>query len=74
MGLVSAIYIGDRRWTPDKEEYWWSILEPAFYPRVKPALIELANMERYVNDTEFIPTQDGAASSKWYQPLPPRPR
>lgn len=74
IGLVSAIYIGDRRWTPDKEEYWWSILEPAFYPRVKPALIELANMERYINDTEFIPTQDGAASSKWYQPLPPRPK
>lgn len=71
MGLMSAIYIGDRRWTPDREEYWWAIIEPHFYPRIKQAFVDLANMERYIDD-QFIPTQDGAASSKWYTPMPPR--
>jgi hypothetical protein len=70
VGLIVTIYIGDRSWTADKEEYWWSIIEPNYYPRVKPALLELANMERYINDTEYLPPQDPAAL--WYSPLPPR--
>ncbi|MBX3061467.1 MAG: hypothetical protein KF726_00730 [Anaerolineae bacterium] len=70
VGLIITIYIGDRSWTPDKEEYWWSIIEPNYYPRVKQALIDLANMARYINDTEYEPPQDPAA--QWYQPLPPR--
>jgi len=47
IGLMSLIYMPDPGWTPDKEEYWWAIIEPA-YPdlRLRPAYVALKNMAK----------------------------
>jgi len=47
VGLMSAIYIGKSTWTPDDEEYWWSITTPLGN---RPAFIALANMAKYCGD------------------------
>ena len=43
IGLMSAIYMPDLDWTPEDEQYWWSIIDPSpidqFHPRA--AFIEL---------------------------------
>lgn len=48
VGLMSAIYIASPDWTPDDEEWWWSITTPQGYTR--PAYIDLANMAKYCGD------------------------
>jgi len=35
IGLMSLIYISDPDWTPDHEQYWWSITDPG-WPKIKP--------------------------------------
>ncbi len=47
IGVMSLIYMPDPDWTPDKEEYWWAIIEPA-YPELKlrPAYVALKNMPK----------------------------
>ncbi len=47
IGLMSLIYMPDPGWTPDKEEYWWAIIEPA-YPdlRLRPAYVAVKNMPK----------------------------
>src|SRR6266496_2467954 len=42
MGLMSAIYLPDPAWTPDREEYWWSITLGS--GQIGKAFMALANM------------------------------
>ena len=49
IGLMVLIYLPDRSWQPDDEEYWWSILEPdGSGPR--QAYITVANMRKVCGD------------------------
>jgi hypothetical protein len=45
IGLMSLIFMPNTDWTADREEYWWSVIEPA-YPELKlrRAYVELKNM------------------------------
>lgn len=45
MGLMTTIYFADPSWTPEREEYWWSITTPEGYTR--QAFLDLANMAKY---------------------------
>ncbi|MEO8610740.1 MAG: hypothetical protein ABI690_22775 [Chloroflexota bacterium] len=55
VGLMSAIYIGKPTWTPDDEEYWWSITTEKGN---RPAFAALANMAKYCGD-RYIPERAG---------------
>ncbi|CUS04510.2 conserved exported protein of unknown function [Candidatus Promineifilum breve] len=44
MGLMVTIYIADWEWTPDDEQWWWSIVLPDGTPR--PAYDALKDMEK----------------------------
>lgn len=44
MGLMVTIYIADWEWTPDNEQWWWSIVLPDGTPR--PAYEALKEMEK----------------------------
>ncbi|MBP6016030.1 MAG: hypothetical protein KA586_04860 [Candidatus Promineofilum sp.] len=44
MGLMVTIYIADWEWTPDDEQWWWSIVLPDGTPR--PAYEALKEMEK----------------------------
>lgn len=55
VGLMSAIYIGSSTWTPEDEEYWWSITTPQGN---RPAFIALSNMAKYCGE-RVIPARAG---------------
>ena len=55
MGLMSAIYLPDPAWTPDREEYWWSVTIGS--EQVGRAFMALANMAKYCG-TRTIPARD----------------
>ncbi len=55
MGLMSAIYIPDPSWTPDREEYWWSVTIGKGW--MGQAFLSLANMAKYCG-TRTIPARD----------------
>ena len=44
MGLMTTIYIADRLWTPENEQWWWAIVLPDGTPR--PAYFALKDMEK----------------------------
>jgi hypothetical protein len=44
IGLITTIYIADRYWTADNEQYWWSITLPDGTPR--PAYYALRDMPK----------------------------
>jgi hypothetical protein len=47
IGLMSVLSIADPQWTPEDEQYWWAITEPAWpHARVRPAYERLRNMEK----------------------------
>ena len=66
-----TIYLPDPSWTPDNEEYWWSIMTPGYTLNLKEAFIALANMDRHTDGVD-IPDQPPGAPH--YTPLPPRPK
>jgi hypothetical protein len=47
IGLMSLVYMPKSDWTKNDEQYWWSIIEPA-YPELHllPAYIHLKNMPK----------------------------
>jgi|GEM_PF-367852 len=47
IGLMSLIYMPNPDWTPGDEQYWWSVIEPA-YPELhlRPAYVMLKNMPK----------------------------
>lgn len=49
VGLVSAIYIPKTTWTPDDEQYWWSITDPAMQS-LRPAFAALAQMPKHCGE------------------------
>jgi polysaccharide biosynthesis protein PslG len=55
VGLMSAIYISDPSWTPQREEYWWGITTSEGLVRL--AYRDLANMAKYCGD-RIIPARD----------------
>jgi len=73
IGLITTIYIADISWTPNDEQYWWAI-NVAGYDNDwhgRKAYYQLANMERYIDDT-FIPARDPSApDAVTVNPLPP---
>ncbi len=69
VGLMVTIYLPDPAWTPNDEQYWWAIAEPGYTGRLKPAYIDLANMERDIDD-KIIPAIDPGLNP--YKPMPPR--
>ena len=49
IGLMTLIYLPDRAWLREDEQYWWSIVEPdTGLPR--QAFIDLANMRKVCGD------------------------
>lgn len=54
VGLVSAIYIPKPTWTPDDEQYWWSITDPEM-EEVRPAFQALGRMPKYCGDVVIPP-------------------
>ena len=70
VGLMSAIYLGSPGWTQQDEEYWWSVTtwtDGAY--AVRQAYIDLANMEKVMDD-EVIPARDPGGVQ--HEPLSPR--
>ncbi len=55
MGLMSAIYIPDPSWTPDREEFWWSVTNGKGW--MGQAYLSLANMAKYCG-ARVIPARD----------------
>ncbi len=49
VGLVSTIYIPKSTWTPDDEQYWWSVTDPEMQG-VRPAFMALGRMPKYCGD------------------------
>ncbi|HLY28506.1 MAG TPA: hypothetical protein VKQ72_19320 [Aggregatilineales bacterium] len=70
VGLMTTIYLADPKWTPDDEEYWWSISLPGMNNAVRGAFINLANAPRYI-DATVIPSI--GAGDNPYVPMPPMP-
>ncbi len=67
VGLIVTIYLGDPAWTPDDEQYWWSVTYGGYDIRTRPAFAVLAEMPRYVDD-RVIPA---VAPGDNHTPLPP---
>ncbi len=67
VGLMVTIYIADPHWTPNDEEYWWSISEPGYSFMTRPAFIALAEMARYIDD-QTIPARGPGDT---HTPMPP---
>jgi hypothetical protein len=65
IGFMTSIYIADPYWTPDDEEFWWSITAPGFpEPGLRPSFTALADLPVWdaamysnpgVSDTEEHP-------------------
>jgi hypothetical protein len=45
-GLMVVVYMADPAWTPDHEQYWWAINEPAWEFIPRPAYEALKNMQK----------------------------
>ena len=69
IGLMVLIYLPDRAWQPDDEEYWWSLLEPDL-AQPRQAYIDLANMRKVCGE-HVIPAR--AADSPVSLGLEPAP-
>ena len=54
IGLMSLIYMPDLDWTPDDEQYWWSIMDPspADQLHLRPAFVKLC---AYFNEQQSLP-------------------
>jgi polysaccharide biosynthesis protein PslG len=61
VGLMSAIYMSKPVWTPDDEEYWWSITYPGTVPGsifTRYAFDQLTRMAKVCGD-QTMPARDG---------------
>ncbi len=52
IGVMSLIYMPDAQWTPDDEQYWWSVMEPS-------QVDELKLKAPYVMLCQYIRTERG---------------
>ncbi len=46
VGLMVVVYVADPSWTPEDEQYWWAITDPAAESLLRPAYEALRNMEK----------------------------
>lgn len=61
VGLMSVIYLAKPVWTPDDEQFWWSLNDPVT-GRYRPAFAGLAQMEKVCGDITF-PARDAQESA-----------
>jgi polysaccharide biosynthesis protein PslG len=67
VGLMTAIYIADPRWTPKDEEYHWSIISPEGWQLESyPAL---ANMPKYCGDRTLPQRAAGSPEALGIAPI-----
>lgn len=67
VGLMSAIYIPDSRWTPKNEEYHWSVMSPEGWQL--PAYAALANMPKYCGNTTLPERDPGSPEALGLAPV-----
>lgn len=75
VGLMSVLYLSKPAWTPDDEQWWWSLDEPADPPIFKilrPAYGALANMEKISDNPDFSEPERDPNEGYILEPLPPR--
>ena len=75
VGLMVTIYMAKDIWTPDDEQWWWSITEPAEPPiwtHLRPAYFALANMEKISTNPAFSEPERDPNETYYLEPLPPR--
>lgn len=61
VGLIVTIYFGDPTWTPDNEQYWWSVTDPQMI-EIWNGFRALALMPKYCGDISIpFRQQDEAA-------------
>lgn len=68
VGLMSAIYIPRRTWTPEDEQYWWSITDPEMAV-IRPAFDALVHMTKYCGDI-IVPTPTFEEAGSVNEPNP----
>jgi hypothetical protein len=62
-------------WTPDDEQWWWAITEPAephVWTVLRPSYFALANMEKISTDPAFSEPERSPNETFHLEPLPPR--
>lgn len=68
IGLISTIYLAKPAWTPEDEQFWWSLNDPQT-GRMRPAFAGLARMEKYCGDVIFPErSPEGSAYAPEYNP------
>ena len=75
VGLMVTIYMSKDTWTPDDEQWWWAITEPADPPvwtTLRPAYFALANMEKISTNPAFSEPERDPNETYYLEPLPPR--
>lgn len=73
IGIMTAIYLADPYWTPNDEEYWWSITLPNFPDVItRPAYKALAGMPDWNADYyKNLPAATGAEAGSTATPSAP---
>jgi hypothetical protein len=75
VGLMTVIYLSKDIWTPDDEQWWWAIDEPASPPNwkiLRPAYFALSNMPKVSDNPEFNQAERQPGDPVYLEPLPPR--
>jgi hypothetical protein len=62
IAVMSLIYMPDANWTPDDEQYWWSVMEPSQVDELKlkapyVMLCEYINQERGLPRCRYLPPE-----------------
>lgn len=61
VGLMSAIFLANPVWTPENEEFWWSLNDPQT-GRIRPVFAGLAQMPKFCGDA-VLPARDDRESA-----------
>jgi hypothetical protein len=72
VGLMSVIYIANDVWTPDDEQWWWALDEPAepgIWKHMRPAYYALANMEKFSTNPAFAEPERDPNAGYELEPL-----
>jgi hypothetical protein len=73
LGLMVAIYLPDPGWTPDDEEYWWSVSYPGYLIRHRESFVALAQMAQYRDDITIPAIGHGMNHTPLPPPITPTP-
>ncbi|MCL4877220.1 MAG: beta-galactosidase [Anaerolineae bacterium] len=75
VGLVTVIYLSNDIWTPEDEQWWWAIDEPAapgVWKQMRPAYYALSNMEKLSTNPEFSEPARDPNAGYYLEPLTDR--